>query len=85
MKIENEIQKEILEEMKKAFQKKTSTQSWYPLFGMIAGSWAYQLNLPTSDKDYFGIYAASFEDVVSIVPPVDLIDQHNPDFVLFED
>lgn len=35
------------------------------LFGMNAGSYAFNLNVETSDRDYFGIYIAHAEDAFS--------------------
>lgn len=34
------------------------------IFGMNAGSFAFNLNVATSDRDYFGVYAAHAEDVL---------------------
>lgn len=35
------------------------------LFGMNAGSYAFNLNVETSDRDYFGVYAAHAEDILA--------------------
>ena len=35
------------------------------LFAMNAGSYAFNLNIASSDRDYFGVYAAHAEDALS--------------------
>ena len=62
-------------------KKKPNLHNPVPIFCMIAGSWAFNLNVATSDKDYFGIYVASINDVLGLYPLLDTIDQHDPDFV----
>lgn len=63
------------------------------IFGMNAGSYAFNLNVATSDRDYFGIYAADANDIltpyesllcypmimqISLLQPPATIDGHKP-------
>jgi hypothetical protein len=39
------------------------------LFAMVAGSYAFNLNVESSDKDYFAVYAANIDDVLDTLQP----------------
>jgi len=54
------------------------------LQAMIAGSSAFNLALPSSDIDYFGVYASDIDVVLSMNPPVATVDSHDPDTALYE-
>jgi len=54
------------------------------IFSSVAGSHSFNLAVETSDKDYFGVYEGKIDDVLSLVPPPDTFDSHNPDYSVFE-
>ena len=55
------------------------------LFAMTAGSQAFNLSTPASDRDYYGIYSVPFSALTSLSPPPFSFDTHNPfDFALYD-
>mmetsp|Transcript_38931 Transcript_38931/g.98143 ORF Transcript_38931/g.98143 Transcript_38931/m.98143 type:complete len:550 (-) Transcript_38931:66-1715(-) len=55
------------------------------LYAQLAGSWAFHLNVPESDKDYFGIYIGDLDHVLSCVSqPESTLDHHDPDYAVYE-
>eukprot|EP01132_Coremiostelium_polycephalum_P000840 gene840-1047_t len=54
------------------------------LFFSLAGSHSFNLNIETSDKDYFGVFIGDIDDVLSLTPPISMLDCHDPDYVMFE-
>jgi len=54
------------------------------VFARIAGSQSYNLAMPESDEDYFGIYAPPTEQLVGLHMPAYTLDGHEPDWVVHE-
>lgn len=54
------------------------------LFARIAGSHSYNLALPTSDTDFFGVYAAPTKSLVGLNLPPETLDGQKPDWVIHE-
>jgi len=54
------------------------------IFGMMAGSWGFNLNVPTSDIDWFGVYIDDIRTYLSLNPSPDTIDCKDPDLVIHE-
>ncbi|KYR01273.1 hypothetical protein DLAC_02396 [Tieghemostelium lacteum] len=54
------------------------------IFFCLVGSHSFNLNVETSDKDYFGVFLADIEDVLSGNMNTMVMDDHDPDYVLFE-
>ncbi|KAK5581469.1 hypothetical protein RB653_001502 [Dictyostelium firmibasis] len=55
------------------------------LYFTLAGSHSFNLNVETSDRDYFGVYCSDIDDILvgDIKQPI--IDSHEPDdYILFE-
>lgn len=50
----------------------------------VTGSKAYGLDTPQSDTDKKAVYVAPSMDLVSLHPPKDTFDYHNPDLVIHE-
>lgn len=42
------------------------------------------LAVETSDNDYFGVYEGHIDDVLSVMPPPDTFDSHDPDYSVYE-
>ncbi|KAN0040968.1 hypothetical protein ACTFIV_003504 [Dictyostelium citrinum] len=71
----------IIKERKKNFENDESKVIYFTL----AGSHSFNLNVETSDKDYFGVYCSDINEVLvgDIKQPI--IDSHEPDdYILFE-
>lgn len=57
------------------------------LFASIAGSRSFNLNLPESDADLFGVYVLHSDEVISSIPigsKFHIITSHDPDYTLYE-
>lgn len=55
------------------------------LMAQICGSASFNLNVATSDTDYFGVYASSLQSVFQLKGPVDTLDSHTPhDICVYE-
>ena len=40
--------------------------------------------MATSDSDYFGVYLGHIDDILSLIPPPETFDSHDPDYAVFE-
>eukprot|EP00026_Physarum_polycephalum_P004913 Phypoly_transcript_04939.p1 GENE.Phypoly_transcript_04939~~Phypoly_transcript_04939.p1 ORF type:complete len:562 (+),score=105.19 Phypoly_transcript_04939:362-2047(+) len=54
------------------------------LFSSVAGSHSFNLAVATSDSDHFGVFQGHIDDVLSLIPPPETFDSHNPDYAVFE-
>lgn len=54
------------------------------IFSSVAGSHSFNLAVATSDKDYFGVYQGHIDRVLSLMPPPDTFDSHEPDYSVYE-
>jgi len=64
--------------------KKRNEQDNKILFFSVAGSHSFNLNVETSDSDYFGVYSSDLDKILSGNNKVQTLDCHDPDYVLFE-
>jgi len=54
------------------------------LFARVAGSYGYNLNGPDSDMDFFVVYQAPAEKLLSLRQPPETVDGTKPDFAVHE-
>ncbi|KAF2073809.1 hypothetical protein CYY_004867 [Polysphondylium violaceum] len=54
------------------------------VFFSVAGSHSFNLNVETSDSDYFGVYCSNIDRVLSGNNKSQTLDCHDPDYVMFE-
>ena len=57
------------------------------LFASVAGSRSFNLNMPDSDSDLFGVYVLDSDEVASSIPlrsKFTVISSHDPDYTLYE-
>lgn len=62
---EGEPLRELIEQCVRSGAAGKKLRPFEVLFAMNAGSYAFNLNVASSDRDYFGIYIAHAEDALS--------------------